>query len=456
MRGQWGKELKDISLQELLKLFKKTFLPTRNVFHSRAQFFNIKQEDGETLDEYWKRLVDIERKCEFNTITPEDIITYKFAATINDKKARDKFIKGPLKLSLILETIELDNYNRKYGGKQTTSKRQRKNSSESTSDEEQVGYTKPATKKKATFTAKKKNTERNCHFCGKSNWTPDHICPARKAKCNNCKKSGHFAKVCRSRTVNRIQEEDTGSNTESWPEIDHIQSVNGINRVDFYKTILLVDGQPIEFIIDTGSPVTIIPPIITPKQIKATSKCFVDVNKNPNEFKGEAIVEVKTEKTKVMLPTLITEKKNTQPLLGLDWLDKLEIGLQGSRETNIIRSITTNEKSEKIFKEFENLFRNNHTIKNLTIDIQLKKDAKPVQQKGRPVPIHFQKIVKKELEKLIDKGNLEKADKTTENCFVSPAVITIKKDKSVKIALDSRKLNEPCIKEKQQVQIWRN
>ena len=394
MRGQWGKKLKDISLQELLKLFKKTFLPTRNVFHSRAQFFNIKQEDG------WKRLVDIERKCEFNTITPEDIITYKFAATIIDKKARDKFNKGQLKLSLILETIELDNYNRKYGDKPTTSKRQRKMSSESTSEEEQVGYTKPATKKKATFTAKKKNTERNCHFCGKSNWTPDHTCPARKAKCNNCKKSGNFAKVCRSRTVKRIQEEDTGSNMESWPEIDHIQYVNGINRVDFYKAILLVDGQPIEFIIDTGSPVTIIPPIINPKQIKATSKCFVDVNKNPIKFKGEATVEVKTEKTKLTLPILITKKENTQPLLGLDWLDKLEIGLQGSRELNIIRNITTNEKNEEIFEEFENFFKNNHTIKTLTIDIQLKKDAKPVQQKGRPVPIHFQKIVKKRIRKI--------------------------------------------------------
>ena len=86
MRGQWGKELKDISLQELLKLFKKTFLPTRNVFYSRAQFFNIKQEENVTLDEYWKRLVDIERKYEFITIKPEDFITYKFAASINDKK----------------------------------------------------------------------------------------------------------------------------------------------------------------------------------------------------------------------------------------------------------------------------------------------------------------------------------------------------------------------------------
>ena len=77
--------------------FKKTFLPVRNVFHSRAQFFNMKQDEHEIMDENWKRLVDIERKCEFNNITAEEIITYKFAATIKDKKARDKFIKGPLK-----------------------------------------------------------------------------------------------------------------------------------------------------------------------------------------------------------------------------------------------------------------------------------------------------------------------------------------------------------------------
>ena len=73
---------------------------------------------------------------------------------------------------------------------------------------------------------------------------------------------GHFAKVSKSKTVSRINEAtSSGSGTETWPEIDHIQSVNGINRVDFYKAILLVQGQPIEFIIDTGSPVKIIPPI---------------------------------------------------------------------------------------------------------------------------------------------------------------------------------------------------
>ena len=349
---------------------------------------------------------------------------------------------------MVLETTEQDNDNRKYGDKKAN-KRPRKVKLESSSSEEQVAHTQPIRKQKTAETWKKKMPNRNCRFCGKPNWSMEHICPARRAQCNNCKKMGHFAKVCKSKTVSRIQKEpSTDSDTESWPEIDHIQSVNGINRIDFYKAILLVQGQPIEFIIDTGSPVTIIPPIINTAELYKTTKSFVDVNKNPIKFKGETMVEVKTEKSKITLPILITENKNTQPLLGLDWLDKLEIGLQGNTNTNIIRYIETDESRQKIVKEYEDLFKNNHTIKNLAIDIQLKKDTKPIQQKGRPVPIHFQKTVKNELEKLIETGHLEKAINTTENCFVSPAVITIKKDESVKIALDSRKLNEACVKRK--------
>ena len=94
LRGQWGREMKDINLPDLLTLFKKTFLPVRKVFHCRAQFFNMKQDDHETLGEHWKRLVDFERKCEFNNITAGEIITYRFATTIKEKKSRDKFIKG--------------------------------------------------------------------------------------------------------------------------------------------------------------------------------------------------------------------------------------------------------------------------------------------------------------------------------------------------------------------------
>ena len=188
MRGQWGRELKEVNLPELLTLFQKTFLPARNVFHSRAQFFNMKQEDNETLDEYWKRLVDIERKCDFGNITAEELITYKFASTIKDKKARDKFIRGPLKLQLVFDTIELDNYNRKYGDKRPKSKKARKDSSNSSTSTELIGHTNQPRKRKTNFTEKKKFSNRDCRFCGKPNWSMEHVCPARKAQCNNCKK----------------------------------------------------------------------------------------------------------------------------------------------------------------------------------------------------------------------------------------------------------------------------
>ena len=83
--------------------------------------------------------------------------------------------------------------------------------------------------------------------------------------------------------------------------------------------------------------------------------------------------------------------------------------------------------------------------------IQLKGDAKLIEQKGRPIPIHLQQLVEKEIEKLIKQGHIEKANNIDENCFVSPAVITVKKDKSVKMALDSRKLNEITVKRKAQM-----
>ena len=92
------------------------------------------------------------------------------------------------------------------------------------------------------------------------------------------------------------------------------------------------------------------------------------------------------------------------------------------------------------------MFENNETIKDTEIKIQLKPGHHLVKQKARPVPLHLQEDVGKELEKLIRTGHLEKINDVDEDCFVSPVVITIKGDKSVKIALDSRKLNDSCIK----------
>ena len=121
---------------------------------------------------------------------------------------------------MVLETIEQDNYNCKYGDQKPTNKKFRRPPSDSLSSEEQIAYTHPARQRKRTEMGKKKIPNRNCHFCCTLNWSLEHICPARRAQCNNCKKTGQFAKVCKSKTFNRIQKESASdSHTKPWPEM---------------------------------------------------------------------------------------------------------------------------------------------------------------------------------------------------------------------------------------------
>ena len=150
------------------------------------------------------------------------------------------------------------------------------------------------------------------------------------------------------------------------------------------------------------------------------------------------------------LEILVTTKR-TNPLLGLDWMKKLGITLETDKTVPQIQQMKEDPDITSLNTKFKKLFTENHTVNGLEVKIQLKEDAKLIQQKGRPIPIHLQQSVGKEIEKLIKQGHIEKANNIDENCFVSPAVITVKKDKSIKIALDSRKLNEITVKRKAQM-----
>ena len=70
------------------------------------------------------------------------------------------------------------------------------------------------------------------------------------------------------------------------------------------------------------------------------------------------------------------------------------------------------------------------------------KNLVPVQQKGRRMPVTLQDKVDKEIDKLLAQGHIEKLKDCSDRYFVSPIVITVKKDKSVKLALESRELNK--------------
>ena len=89
--------------------------------------------------------------------------------------------------------------------------------------------------------------------------------------------------------------------------------------------------------------------------------------------------------------------------------------------------------------------------KNHYMKRQFIQDITPIQQKGRRVPIHVQKRVEKELSLLIDQKHIIKLDKSSDKQFISPIVIMVKKDQTIKLALDSKKIDKLIHKNKYQM-----
>ena len=76
---------------------------------------------------------------------------------------------------------------------------------------------------------------------------------------------------------------------------------------------------------------------------------------------------------------------------------------------------------------------------------------KPIQTKGRTVPLHLLDSVKVELNRMEKEGHIVKLSKCDGDCFISPIVITRKKDGSIKLALVSKLLNDQIFKNKYQM-----
>ena len=79
--------------KELIRLFNEYFLPKRNTYHNRGEFFWTKQTEAETPEDFWRRMIEIEKECNFESITAEELLISKFMTAITDKKLRDKLMK---------------------------------------------------------------------------------------------------------------------------------------------------------------------------------------------------------------------------------------------------------------------------------------------------------------------------------------------------------------------------
>ena len=92
-----------------------------------------------------------------------------------------------------------------------------------------------------------------CSWCGNAVSHPRTKCPAKKARCLNCGKYGHFKNVCRTKRVHNLLEDQSDKESAFLGGITH--EVNGLPKPMVNVDINVVSLQ---FRVDTGADVTVI------------------------------------------------------------------------------------------------------------------------------------------------------------------------------------------------------
>ena len=204
-------------------------MPKRNTYHNRGHFW-AKQEENETPEDHWRKLVSLEKDREFKDIKQEDLLISNFIS-ITDKKLLEKLIREKtLNLKTTVDLVTQDTYDKRH--KQSTIPPAL--AKEKEIKEEPIQKIQPRDIQNYRKNTEKTTKNNNCGFCGQQNWSPQHKCPAKTVECNNCHDIGHFARVCRCKTDNarrqRVNYLEAANSEEGESEPEEIQQITQINK----------------------------------------------------------------------------------------------------------------------------------------------------------------------------------------------------------------------------------
>ena len=227
------------AMNPLEEIFMK---PKNSVFY-RHLLATRRQQTDESVDQYLPSLKRLAKDCDFQAVT---------AIQVRDEYIRDAFINGITSNHIrqrLQENKTLD-LNTAYDQALTLEIAQRQLAS----------YSQPNSLTASVSTVRTEETDdcisvcdeqptvaaisgQKCFFCGNQRHDRPR-CPARNSICKNCKKKGHFARVCRSHTAAAT---NYGKSLLASSTLNFSVSLSRSSMCGEMK------GEPVKILVDTGS-----------------------------------------------------------------------------------------------------------------------------------------------------------------------------------------------------------
>ena len=227
-------------IEPVSRKFEEYCIPRENTIYERFLFFTRDQPESETIDQYLTGLRQIAANCEFESITPDQLLRDRLVTGTRNAKVRENLLKEK-KLTLE-KAVDIAR------AAESTAAQIKVMSSES-------GLFAVKEQGKGQSDGSPVVTEsriKDCRFCG---WSHERRnCPAFGQICAYYKKKNHFVAKCPVKTnVSAVQECFYSS----------VAGVSGGDRemvtLTVFKDAKSATGYEIAFLMDTGAQCNLVP-----------------------------------------------------------------------------------------------------------------------------------------------------------------------------------------------------
>ena len=438
---------------KVIELYEAHFIPRRNITYERAQFYQRTQKDGETIETFVRTLYDLAEHCTFGALKSEQIKDRIVIGVQNSTLSQKLQLQTDLTLEKAIElakqyelvqtqnahsqaqpTAELSSvaaaphHQSGSGGRGWFQSRWRgsyrggrggQQRGQNTGQQQQRGGQQQASQGQSSAAAQ---SNPDCGNCGYNHNPGRDNCPARNSECRTCRRTGHYARKCRSGQA--VQEVTVNEPTYFLGAVQD-------DGEEAWRETLDIQGGSIDFKLDSGADVSIISekawedlrPRV--KLNDVTAKLMSPGG--PLNCKGQFIAR-NVSKGKIYNFRVIVTREATDSLLSREMATKM----------GFIKRV------EDVRTE---LFAELGLVDCEPVKIVLRDDAEPYSvSTARRVPIPLESAVKAELQRMETLGIVERVSEPTPWC--SPMVPVVKPSGKLRICVDLKRLNASVAREK--------
>ena len=437
-------------LTKVLEKFDTYFVPQYNVIHERAVFFTRYQKQGETVEAFIRCLYELSHHCAFKD--KEDMIRDRLVAGILDKTVSEELqLKSDLTLA---KAIEIARHSELVKGQMSQLNQAQASGSSKTVAEvaksrrgkgSSRGAPRNYDRGKDSRADSQKSSSASSGSCDKCGYVHEECkCPARRAKCHNCHRHGHYASQCKAprrdrgrRTSNRSAREvavDDSDYSDSDDPSYFLGAVDADDAVDKpWEVRLKVNGQSTRtvFKVDSGADVTILTPEDYDKLVDKHTLEPVSIRINSVgtslQCLGKFVAKIKKGGKVFKINTYV---------------------INGAR-CNLLSRNASRAMGFLHFKlhEAQEVYGDIGLMQCAPVSIRLHKDAEPYSINcARRISLPLLKQVKAELDRMVKNDVIIPVQEATEWC--APIVPVPKKNGTVRICVDLKRLNNAVIREK--------